>query len=155
MALQRFIGEQFGPELRLFLASDPDQIRPGEIWLEKIRAELAGASVTLLFASPAAIKREWVNFEAGAAWILGQVIIPVCVAGLTVQALPRLYADCQAVALVNDAGAYLVLLGIATALNLPQPLPPPPKATQHGRAFQHLAAYDRLRAELRSYGYRN
>src|ERR1041384_5568943 len=77
-----------------FLASGED-IQLGENWLARLKAELTTAEVVLLLLSPAALERSWVNFEAGAAWLAGKKLIPLCYGGLQKGELPRPYADLQ------------------------------------------------------------
>ena len=154
LALQRFITSQLGPaRIEVFLASDPEQIRPGERWLERIRVELRKAKITVLFLSRASIQRPWVNFEGGAAWIMGQVLIPVCTAGLTVHDLGRPYSDFEAIELRDDHGAHSLLSGIAKALRLPPVIPVPPRLVGRPSRFANSGAYERLAVALRPYGY--
>jgi len=43
------------------------------------------------------VARPWVNFEAGAAWLAGKKIIPVCYGNLSSDALPHPYSAIEAV----------------------------------------------------------
>lgn len=60
---------------KIVLSSDRWQVHAGEIWLDRIRKELASARVVLLMLSAQSVLRPWVNFEAGAAWLAGKSII--------------------------------------------------------------------------------
>jgi hypothetical protein len=106
----------------VFLSSDRWQVAAGEIWLDRIREELASASVVLLMLSAKSVLRPWVNFEAGAAWLAGKPIIPVCFGELTKETLPKPYSGIQALNL-RDEGYYLVT---SVARHLRLPLAPPP-----------------------------
>lgn len=61
--------------LSCFLA--PKSIALGELWADRIRAELQLCSCLVVLLSPNSIKSEWVTTEWGAAWSLGKAIVPV------------------------------------------------------------------------------
>src|SRR5262249_35202192 len=63
--------------------SDRESIAAGEQWLRSIEKALKEASILIVLCSPASISRPWINFEAGAAWMRGIPLVPVCHAGLT------------------------------------------------------------------------
>jgi hypothetical protein len=106
-ALQLFITDKL-KGLEVFVSSNQGQIYAGEVWLDKIRAELESARIVILLLSEKSIKRPWVNFEAGAAWLSNKVIIPVCVGRLGKGDLPKPYSNIQALDLRTD---YYYLLG--------------------------------------------
>jgi hypothetical protein len=68
------------------------------------------------------VRRPWVNFEAGAAWLAKKVIIPICFRDLTPDQLPKPYSALQAVHLPDEA--YYLLRSVAKHLG--HSLPPPP-----------------------------
>ena len=96
---------------------------PGENWFDRIRRELAACQVVVLMLSKRSVVRPWVNFEAGGAWLTNKNLIPVFFGNLTVDTLPRPYADLIAVDLRNDP--YEVIQGVCRSIE-PRPLPPPP-----------------------------
>lgn len=105
-AVQKLIEMKLGQ--KAFLSSDQWQIYAGEVWLDRIRAELTSAKVVVLLLSLTSVKRPWVNFEAGAAWLMAdKAIIPVCYGGLTKDTLPKPYSGIQALNLRQE-GYYLV-----------------------------------------------
>src|SRR5688572_27113458 len=67
----------------VFLSSDPTQIVAGENWLTRIEDEIRSSAVVILLLSRRSVRRPWVNFEAGAAWLAGKVLIPVCFGKMT------------------------------------------------------------------------
>lgn len=101
-ALVRFIRNVLGASTQVFISSDSWQIYAGEIWLERIRTELESSKVVILLLSPESVKRPWVNFEAGGAWLTNKVIIPVCFGGLDISSLPKPYSNIQALNLEGD-----------------------------------------------------
>lgn len=120
-AMQKLIEKKLAGQ-KVFLSSDQWQIYAGEVWLDRIRAELTSAKAVVLLLSPTSIKRPWVNFEAGAAWLTAEkAVVPVCYRGLTKDTLPKPYSGIQALNL-KEEGYYLVK-SIAHHLGLL--LPPP------------------------------
>ena len=95
-AVQALLREKLNNEFRVFLSADRWQMRAGEVWLDRIRAELTEARVIVSLLSPRSIARPWVNFEAGAAWLGNKPIIPACFGGLERANLPKPYSDFQA-----------------------------------------------------------
>lgn len=114
--LRPFLGNR-----NVFLSADEWQIFAGEQWLDRIKAELQPAKVVVLLLSPRSVQRPWVNFEAGAAWLTGKVIVPVCFAGLSKGTLPKPYSNIQALELPDDD--YYLIRSVSNHLKLP---PPPP-----------------------------
>ena len=120
--LLAFVRQELG-RTTVFLSSDTWQVYAGEIWLERIRQELASARVVIVMLSPESVKRPWVNFEAGAAWLSGKVIIPVCYGGLTKSSLSKPYSNIQALDLATED--YYLIRSIHHHLNPGAPDPPP------------------------------
>src|SRR5947209_18586458 len=77
-ALNEILDEQLGLSGYVFLTSGTGQVRAGEVWLDRIKEELNTAKVLIAMLSHISIQRPWINFEAGAAWLAGKPIIPVC-----------------------------------------------------------------------------
>ena len=71
--------------VEVLVSSDTESIAAGEEWLRSIEKALHQCSVFVILCSPESIRRPWINFEAGAAWMQHVPLIPVCHAGL----LPR------------------------------------------------------------------
>lgn len=111
--VQTFIRSVLGSDVGAFMSADTWQVFAGERWLERIVAELKNAQVVVLMLSPESVKRPWVNFEAGAAWINDSVIIPVCFGGLTKDALPKPYSSLQAVDLTEENDRYYLIKSLA------------------------------------------
>jgi len=126
----------------VFMSADQWQVYAGEVWFDRIRAELSSARVVLLLLSSRSVLRPWVNFEAGAAWLAGKVVIPVCFGGLTKAALPKPYSEFQALDLPSEA--YYLVSSIAHHLSM---LPPPPFFTENEETEQIAIAILRSRKE--------
>jgi hypothetical protein len=78
----------------VFLSSD---IPYGENWFNRIKRELVECKVMVSLLSKRSVMRPWVNFEAGAAWLPNERVLPAFFGNLTIANLPRPYADLQAV----------------------------------------------------------
>ena len=81
--------------LRVFVSSDRDGIQAGERWLEELEGALKGADLQLVLCSTGSVDRPWVNFEAGAAWLRGIPVIPVCHSGYSGEQLPAPFSALQ------------------------------------------------------------
>ena len=84
---------------RVFLSTE---LVAGDDWLAEIRAALENSELLIVMLSSRSLKRSWINFETGAAWILKRPIIPVCFGALKKSALPHPYSNFQAVQLPGD-----------------------------------------------------
>lgn len=82
---------------QVFMVSDPVQVLAGSDWLKMIRDALLSCEVALIMMSTRSASRPWVNFEAGAAWLAGKHIIPVCFGSMMKGRLPKPYSNWQAV----------------------------------------------------------
>jgi len=151
LGVQGFVSEVLGESVKPFLSSDTSAIYAGERWMDRIVEELKGARVVIAILSPESVKRPWVNFEAGAAWVKEIAIIPACFNGLTKDTLPKPYSSLQGINLNSvDDQEYLVK-SIAHYLALP---PPPPRFPLFQNAEQREAIngpYKILRAILDNY----
>jgi TIR domain len=74
--------------IQVFVSSDTESIAAGEEWLTSIERALGGSALLIILCSPVSIGRPWINFEAGAAWMRGIPLVPLCHAGLTPRDLP-------------------------------------------------------------------
>src|SRR4029450_1118575 len=103
--LKTALGQDFLGFLGVFVSSDAESIAAGEEWLRSIESALAESAILVVLCSPAAIGRPWINFEAGAAWMRGIPLVPVCHAGLTPGDLPMPLSLRQGVLLEEPGGA--------------------------------------------------
>jgi TIR domain len=72
----------------VFVASDGASISAGSDWLESVRDGLDKASLQIVLCSATSVQQPWVNFEAGAAWLKGVPIVPLCHSGFNPEQLP-------------------------------------------------------------------
>ena len=152
MLLKEKIEKHFLGWVNVFVSSDQESIEAGDSWLDALRRALKTANLQVVLCSPASIGRPWVNFEAGAAWLLGIPVVPLCHSGLEPDNLPMPLAtlqggkvsDASALARVYARIAKLVPCDVpeidmnalaaaaARLCNKPPPPPAPPPAPKPG-----------------------
>lgn len=86
-ALKAFVEDSFLKTLDVFASSQDDSLRLGDDWNERIKQSLLNCDLLIVLCSPVSVTRPWINFEAGAGWIKGIPVIPLCHSGLTPGAL--------------------------------------------------------------------
>jgi hypothetical protein len=67
--LQKNITRDFLSWVNVFVSSDKNSIPVGENWLNSTDIALRQASILIVLCSRHSIKRPWINFESGAAWM--------------------------------------------------------------------------------------
>jgi hypothetical protein len=72
----------------VFVSSDNTSISVGSKWLNDVDTALKAAKVELIVCSEESVKRPWINFEAGAGWVKGIPVVPICHTGMRVVDLP-------------------------------------------------------------------
>jgi hypothetical protein len=88
VAIKRLILDAFGTAVLVYVSSDGQSVRAGDRWLQDLGATLKRSSLHFVLCSETSIKRPWVNFEAGAAWVSDTPTIPICHSGMTPDSLP-------------------------------------------------------------------
>lgn len=86
--LKQRLDNDFLGMLEIFVSSDRETIRAGDKWLDQVDRALKAADAEVVLCSKESVGRPWVNFEAGAAWLRGIPVIPVCHSGLALVDLP-------------------------------------------------------------------
>jgi hypothetical protein len=120
-ALKQRLQRDFLGLLDIFVSSDQTTIRAGSKWLDEVDQALKGADVLIVLASPESVGRPWVNFEAGAVWLRGIPVIPVCHSGMTLEQLPVPLSMLQSVAAGDADGLHRVYDTIAGRLEVDTP----------------------------------
>jgi hypothetical protein len=85
--LKRTLQYDFLDLIEVFVSSDTESIAVGEEWLTSIKRALGDSALLIIMCSPTSIDRPWINFEAGAAWMRGTPLVPLCHSGLTLRDL--------------------------------------------------------------------
>lgn len=110
----------------MFLSADRRQVFGGDIWLDKIRAALEGCEALVLMLSKRALRRSWVNFEAGGIWLTRRPVIPVCFGNVSKHRLDPPYSSMQALDLPDPRDTGYLIESIHHHLRLPSPPPMSP-----------------------------
>lgn len=76
------IEENFLGMIEVFVSSDGSSVKMGEKWLNDISDALERCAVEIVICSPISVRRPWINFEAGAGWVRGIPVIPLCHSGM-------------------------------------------------------------------------
>ncbi len=127
--LKTILARDFSERLKVFVSSDNESIAAGEDWLRSVERALKESALLMILCSPASIKRPWINFEAGAAWMLSIPLVPICHAGLMPRDLPVPLSLRQGVALEDPEGLRGLYKRVADVLKCDMPT----------RSFEELA----------------
>ncbi|HXJ95631.1 MAG TPA: toll/interleukin-1 receptor domain-containing protein [Terriglobia bacterium] len=146
-AVEKFIRGVFCNEVAAFLSSDTGTVYAGERWMDRIVDELREAKVVISLLSEESVKRPWVNFEAGAAWIKDSVLIPVCYGNMKKENLPKPYSSLQGVDITFPADQYYLVYSIARYLGMATPPEPFEKGNE-----RFAAPYAELKDSLNFWG---
>jgi len=126
---------------KVFHTADDWMLHAGEVWLCRIKKELSEAKIVLVLFSHRSVTRAWVHFEAGAAWLAGKLMIPLCIGSLRVEDLPIQYRGIQAVMLRDYGSAYYLLRSMHHYGHSEGTMVPPPSPDTCKQLLDALAAY--------------
>jgi len=115
------LGRDFLGLLEVFVSSDTQSIAAGEEWLRSIERALRDCTIFVILCSPESIRRPWINFETGAAWMREIPIVPVCHAGLFPPDLPMPLSLKQGIVLNDVDGLRRFYARIAKVLECDTP----------------------------------
>lgn len=118
--LKSWIEDSFAGRCKVFVSSSPEDITPGENWLDSVKSALSGAQLEIVLCSHSSMTRPWINFEAGFAWATDMSIIPVCHSTFTIKDLPIPFSLFQAVELSNREACEKLFAAVAARLGLPK-----------------------------------
>ncbi len=120
-ALKLRMGRDFLGLLDIFVSSDRSTIGAGAKWLDEVDKGLKAADLQIVLASKESVGRPWVNFEAGAVWLRGIPVIPVCHSGMLPPQLPVPLGLLQAIVLTDPAGLSKLYDAVAAQLKVDAP----------------------------------
>jgi TIR domain len=119
--LKAHIDRDFLGTLDIFVSSDRSTIAAGRKWLDEVDKALKQADLQIVLCSRDSVGRPWVNFEAGAVWLRGIPVVPVCHSGLDPAALPVPLSMLEGVSLTSAKGLEKLYDSVAGALGLRTP----------------------------------
>lgn len=120
-ALRGMLEKDFLGLVRFFASTDIRSIGAGEDWLSAIKTAMNKAKILLVLCSQSSVEKPWVQFEIGAAWMKGLLIVPVCHSGMTVDELEPPLSQRHGVELGTALGLERLYARIAERLQLPKP----------------------------------
>jgi hypothetical protein len=123
-AVKLLIEEELELPDKVFLSGDKTMVYAGDRWRDRITVALKEAKLVVLMLSKRSVRRPWVNFEAGGAWLTDKTIIPCCYGNQQKDNLPHPYASIQALNLKGEA--YFLLQSIYHQLGLTTAKPESP-----------------------------
>jgi len=98
--LKQRIQEAFSDDCTVFMSSD--NIPHGKDWLSELKQALEDCKIIILSCSPISVKKEWIHFEAGCAYMREVPLIIICHSGLLVEDLPENLKRFQSVEIPID-----------------------------------------------------
>src|ERR1700737_3484751 len=76
--LQRWISDALLDGVLFFNTAQQPSLQPGDPWRDIIIAKLRECTLLLTITSSQSVRRPWINFESGGAWLAGAAVIPCC-----------------------------------------------------------------------------
>lgn len=120
--VKEWLDEALLGAVTFFVSSDKASIPLGTEWPRKIRESLEQSSILIVILSEKSLEKRWIYFEAGAGYVRGIPVIPVCVGGLELNRLPSPLNFLQAIKL-PDSNSEEKLLGlVAKSAGLRKPV---------------------------------
>jgi hypothetical protein len=119
--LKQHISRDFLGLLDIFVSSDGTTIRAGSDWFHEVSTALSQAKIEIVLCSHDSVRRPWVNFEAGAGWIRGIRVIPVCHLGLKPSDLPMPLSALESIDATKAGGLRKLYEAIAHELEMQAP----------------------------------
>jgi hypothetical protein len=110
------IEDSFLGLIDVFVSSDGTSIGMGQRWLDNISTSLSQCAVEIVICSPVSVTKPWINFEAGAGWVRGIPVIPLCHSGMEPRELPVPLNLLQAAKATDVSGLKLIFPVLASAI---------------------------------------
>ena len=120
--LKRRFDKDFLGSLDVFVSSDQMTIAAGARWLDEVEKALKDADLQIVLCSKESVGRPWVNFEAGAVWLSGVPVVPVCHSGMTPSDLPVPLSMLEAIQAsdADDLGKLYSAIASIVTLQMPE-----------------------------------
>ena len=123
--------------IEIFVSSDNTSISVGNKWLNDVDTALKAAKIELILCSQDSVKRPWVNFEAGAGWVKGIPVVPICHTGMRPVDLPIPLNMLQAIEAKDKAGLERLYARLAHELGSSAPHGSFDVIEKEVQAFEH------------------
>jgi hypothetical protein len=119
--LKKHLTDDFLGLVNVFVSSDTASISAGSNWLDSVDSALRIACAELVICSKASVKRPWINFEAGAGWMRGIPIVPVCHSDLRPRDLSMPLSVLQSIEASQESGIDQIYTLVASNLGAAKP----------------------------------
>ena len=119
--VKTLIEQNFVGMIEVLVSSDCNIIKMGQKWLDSISEALGHCAIEIVICIPLSVQRPWINFEAGAGWVRGIPVIPLCHSGMEPSKLPVPLNLLQAAKLTDLNALKLVFPVFANALGASSP----------------------------------
>lgn len=107
------------PGVDIYRTTRVGQIGAGKEWFLEIGRHLRSAEHFLVLLTSSSIRRPWISFETGAAWIRDKVLVPVVAAGLAKHDVPEPLKFLQLLSLEDEVEAAQVFVDLGGELRDP------------------------------------
>lgn len=111
----------FKRSMNVFVSSDLGSIELGTDWMNAIERAIKSSALLMVLCSQSSIRRPWVFYELGAAWMRKIPIIPVCHTDLTPADLPMPLTAREGIEASSSNGLERLYGVVAKQLNLRMP----------------------------------
>ncbi len=101
-AIKNWLDDILLGAISFFVSTDRSSIPLGSEWPKKIKESLEKSEILLVIVSASSISRRWIYFEAGAGYVRGIPVIPICVGELGLNNLPSPLNLLQAIELPGE-----------------------------------------------------
>jgi len=135
--LKKHILKDFLGLIDVFVSSDNTSISVGDKWLNDVDVALRDSKIELVLCSHDSVVRPWVNFEAGAGWVKGIPVIPICHTGMRPVDLPIPLNMLQAIEAKDPKGLERLYARLAKELGSAAPQGKFAQISQEVEAFEH------------------
>jgi hypothetical protein len=115
--IQQTLEEDFDV-LNFFTSSSIGSILTGRTWLDAIQSGMEKAQIVIVLCSKSSVKRPWVQFELGSAWMRKLPIIPICHSGMKPTDLPLPLSLLEGIELGSERALPKLYDSLATILGL-------------------------------------
>jgi len=89
LVLKKWIESAFGDRCEVWVSTDPENLPAAALFMEGSERAWEEVKALLILCSPASVRKPWIAFEAGCAWLRKIFILPICYAGLALDDLPQ------------------------------------------------------------------
>lgn len=118
LVIKDWIESSFSGLNDVFVSSDIKDLPAGLRWLNEISDALDDSLTFIVLCSPHSIRRPWINFETGCAWIKEVPVLPICHSGLNKSDLPNPLSEFQALEISSDKFTDDLLSSMATHMHI-------------------------------------